>query len=266
MTSQPPLLPPFYPTEMTKAEAHPLLERIVTSYPQLADLGQAFFDPAIEAVLGPELVQLLHNMRAVMLWREHCHHTRQPPSDAEMTYFHNLAWRTRFLALNLPYEAAVHQPTHRQQGMREPCRLAILIFWNACNQVNRPGSPLYRTLAAQLQTAFQPALTASNLWGPSDLWELLDEHLHGMLLWILLLGAFITHDVALQGEADNDEVFFMRAIAEYLRVNLTKGRRLDWKEVEGTLKRFLYLEGIFGDNMQQIWVEVMELTAELTTQ
>lgn len=260
---------------MTKADVYPLLERIIASNPHLADLGQAFFDPSIEAALGQKLAQLIRNMRAIMLWREHYHHTRQQSSDSEMTYFHNLLWRTCYLALNLPYAAAAakssfenhyrdmppaaaHQSHHRHQGVQEPCRIALLIFWNACNQVNRPGSLLYRTLAAQLGMAFREGLAASNLQGSSSLWELFDEHLHGMLLWVLLLGAFITYDVALQGGADSDEVFFIRTIAEYLRVTSAKGKRHDWKETEGMLKRFLYLKDIFGNGMEQCWVEIME--------
>lgn len=268
---------------MTKAEAHRLLIRIVTSHSHLIELGQSFFEPSIEAALGPKLVQLLRNMRATMLWREHYNRTQQQPSIPEMAYFHNLSWRTHFLALNLPYvaaaaksnsenqqqdmlTAAAHQPNYQCQVLQEPCRLALLIFWNACNRVNEPGSLLYSTLAAKLEMALKEALPTSNLQGSSSLWELLDERLHSMLLWILMLGAFITHNVALQGGADIDEVFFMRNIADYMWVNFSQGTMRDWKETEGMLKRFLYVKEIFGNSMEQCWVEIMELTMEMTMQ
>ena len=260
ITGLPPVPAPFYPTEITKSEASSLLERISNSHPHLTDLGQAFFDSSTEAAISPELLQLLRNMRAVMLWREHYRKTRGNPSVAEMTYFHNLSWQTRVSALNLPFAKEARTLHHYSNAIDEPCRIALLIFWNASGQVAWPGSLLHRNLASMLEMTFKRILAASNVQATLSLWELFDEHLHDILLWVLLLGLFITHGIALEAGAYDSQAFFVSNIAQYQRMSSERCRRSnDWKDIEGVLGRFLYSKKVFASVMEQHWIETLEL-------
>ena len=270
ITGQPPIPPPVYHTEMTRAEAHLVLLRIIASHPHLADLGQAFFDSSVEAALGPKYIQLLLDMRAVVLWREHYHNKEQKCCDAEFVYFQNLSRNTRFLALSLGCAAAAETeesiltrttkdlPLSTRYGavdrrrvpeaLQEPCRIALLSFWNAYNQVSRPGALLYRTLATQLERALRTSLTKSTLLGYAQLWRLVDEQSKCVLLWILLLGAVMT-----QGEDNDSELFFLRSIAEYRQTFPSKDGLHGWPEARDILKRVLYLERVFGKSMERCY-------------
>ena len=257
---------------MTRAEAHLVLRDIVALHHHLTYFGQAFFDSSVEAALGPKLVQLFRNMRALTLWHEHYYYTRERPNDTEVTYFLNMSWKTRFLALNLPYavtpaatkvsrnigvsrQEKPYQAQYLQQSMQEPCRIALLIFWNACNQVNRPGSLLYRRLSAQLEIALKAVLPGSSHL--MSLWELLDKHLHKLLLWVLLLGAFITHDSGLHDGIDDNDTFLMQLV-EYVRLTSIDGKLYSLEEIERSLNQFLYLERIFGNSMGRLWARLTE--------
>jgi hypothetical protein len=253
---------PSYPAKITESEACSFLEHITASHPHLADLGQAFFDPSVETAIGPELLQLLRNMRGIMLWREHYRETRGNPSAAEMTYFHNLSWHTRFSVLNLPFTKAVCTLHDCSNAIEEPCRIALLIFWSASDQAYPPASLLYRNLASRLGMTFKEILAVNKLHGSLCLWELFDEHSHDILLWILLLGAFITHGMALETGGDDSQIFFVSSIAQYQRMSSKKSKRSDWKDVEGVLEGFLYSARVFASVMEQRWVEALALAAE----
>ena len=177
-------------------------------------------------------------MSTFISWREYYHLSRSHPNPEEMDYIHALHWRSHFSALNFPFE-----PQHAQNNMQEPCRIALLIFCNTNNQINQPGSVLYRTLAAQLSDTLERSVLES-FW----------ESSHGILMWILFLGAFIT-------EGQPESRWFVMNIASGLR-NIQINW---WAEMETILLRFFYLERIHQNAFEQIWNDAIELSSCCST-
>lgn len=196
-------------------------------------MGQAFFDPNIKNILGPRLVSVFQDMTTFILWREHHHLNRSHPNLTQMDYCQSVSWTSHFAALNLPFE-----PQDKPNNMQEACRIAFLIFWNASNAVNRPGSILYRTLAAKLEHALERSVLQS-----------FRERALGMLTWILLLGAFIT-------DGQPESAWFITEIGCGLRDK----ERTTWREMEAILLQFLYLERIYQKKFELIWNDAIELS------
>jgi hypothetical protein len=255
---------------MTIREAHALIDYIVMSHPDLTDVGNAFFLPSIEAVVGRKVGQLCRNMRAFLIWREFRQQNNtnlQAFGRSESIYFYSLLWKTLFLALNMPFTHAqdpqrtLEVPSSNGElaniphtPLQEPCRVALLIFWNACNGVNQPGSLIFQTLASLLRSALEDMLEASNMSCLSTIWSHFAVELHGLLLWIILMGAFVTHDVSTpRSEQGLDEVFFSEVIVEFQQRSTRMGSMMRWEEVEEVIKPFLYVDRILADRMRSCW-------------
>jgi len=111
-----------------------------------------------------------------------------------------------------------------------------------------------------LEMTFKRILAASNVQATLSLWELFDEHLHDILLWVLLLGVFISHGMTLEAGANDSQAFFVSNIAQYQRMSSKRCKRSnDWKDIEGVLERFLYSKQVFASIMEQHWVDTLAL-------
>ena len=191
----------------------------------------------MEAMLGPHLVSIFRDISICTLWQEYYRLTSNDLGMAQMDCFNCLRWRSHFLVLNLPFENQ-----HVNNNLRGPCRIALLVFYNANNQVSQPGSLLYRTLAAQLRNALEEPVRY-HFW----------ERFQGLLAWILLLGAFIT-------EGEPECGWFSMNITSLLQ----RIGRTSWNQVEPILRRFLYLERIFQAGFARIWNSAVGSLTEST--
>ena len=236
ITGDPPIPPPLHGATETMGKEFDTFASISCASSRLRQLGQAFFEPQIKEILGPQLVSIFRDMSTFISWREYYHLNRAHPNPEEMDHIHAIHWRSHFSALNFPFES---QPM--QNDMQEPCRIALLVFWNTTNQINQPESVLYGTLAAKLSDALEKSILES-FWETSQ----------GMLAWILLLGAFVT-------EGQPESRWFIMSIASGLR---NTGVIL-WAEMESILLRYLYLERIHQKAFEQIWKDAIKLSEQL---
>jgi hypothetical protein len=205
--------------------------------PDLKQLGQAFFDSKMEAMLGSHLVNIFRDIGICTLWQEYYRLAGNDLIMTQMDCFNCLRWRSHFLVLNLPFENQ-----HVNNNLRGPCRIALIIFFNANNQVSQPGSLLYRTLAAQLRNALEEPVSYPS-W----------ERSRGLLAWILLLGAFITEGEPEYGWFSMEITFLLQRIG-----------RTSWNEIKPILLRFLYLERIFQAGFARIWNSAVGSLTEST--
>lgn len=237
ITGDRPIPPPLCGATMAKVEGRAASTPISNANPDLKQLGQGFLDPEMEAILGPQLVSIFRDMSIFILWGENYRLSSTDPGIARMDFFNCLRWRSHFSALNLPFEKQ-----HAPNNMQAPCRIALLIFWNANTQVNQPGSLLYRTLAAQLRNALGKLVLYSS-W----------ERFQGLLAWVLLLGAFIT-----EGEPE------CRWFAMNITSLLQNTGMTPWHEMEPILRRFLYLERTFQTGFERIWNKAIDFLTDST--
>ena len=172
------------------------------------------------------IVGVFQDMTSFILWRDYYHLIQIQPSPAQVDYLQGLHWRSHRTVLNIAFELG-----HVQNEIQEPCRIALLIFRNASNQVNRPGSVLYQTIATRLVRA----LSTTDL-------QSFQGRFPELLTWLLLLGAFIT-----VGQPEYQ--WFARSIAS----NLRHREVCSWDETESVLLRSLYVRRIFGRTFAQAW-------------
>jgi hypothetical protein len=251
---------------VTGREAHALIHLITTENADLAHMGIGFFNPAVEIAAG-KIVQLFRNMRAILIWRQYHNRTFLVADPGETAYFHNLQWKTVFLALNMPHAAArdaesssgMSSPNDTITGSRrvdddaplqELCRVVLLIFWNTYHEVSQPGSLIFKSLASLLKAAFRNLLRTNDLPSTAVIWRHFPVELHGLLLWLVLMGAAITHCGTAQGtNQDDDALFFSQLISDFQLRSPRASRGMQWEGAESLIKPFLYVERVFKGRM-----------------
>lgn len=229
---------PIPPPTPSDGEQDPSSSR--NAGPEHQMLEDNLFDPVTRQVLDQDLTQSFLEMRAFVHWREHHIVSEQQPSSIDSEQFHFLCWRAQYLATSQPFTNQSGSP----HPLQEPCRIAALVFWNASTQINLPGSMIYRTLASQLTVALHEAPCTPFIW----------EHCHDILIWILLLGAFIT-----EGQSENQ--WFIMEIAHGMEYTSTIV--LSWKQVEDIVTRFLYIDRVFAMGFESTWDRVLALSENL---
>jgi hypothetical protein len=149
---------------------------ILGTDPHLKDIGKGILNPEVIAMFDCKMIQAFRDLREVILYREyfHCNECTLPVDEVE--YFNNKSYHLRYLALTIPFERQTHT-TYKQ----EPCRIALLIFWNANYLTCQPDSALFRALTTQLKSTLEQS-DLELFWGPH----------HTLLMWVLFLGAHIS--------------------------------------------------------------------------
>jgi hypothetical protein len=225
-------LPPAPPSSNLQVSPS-LFDMIVSDCPPyLRDLGTALLMPAVAALFNWQLNQAFQDLREVVLYREHYHHKECPPPGAELDHFNIKSYNIRYLVLTIPFQ--MQTPVSNKQ---EPCRIALLIFWNANYLVGGPDSALFRHLTTQLKVALEK----------SDLQDFWVPHTE-LLMWALFLGAHISAG---------------RQERPWFVMNLAGGARLlkvyEWTEMRAILLRFFYIDRVYRKSFEEVWQEASVL-------
>lgn len=220
-------------------------------YPTLRETGHDVLDSKFRACLPPTLIKAFREIREHIILNEYFQRTTQAPTVTQAAYMYNKCCNSQFLAVRSAVskkddemdKGADVDTDHDPQtpGFQEPCRLALLIFWNANTQLHRPDSLLYQTLALSLKSALEQT-HIRHLW----------EESFSVSMWICLLGAFATTD-------DGERPWFISRMADGMQI----GGRTDWEWMRRMLHRLFYLEHIYRDDFEQCWMDACEIaTAE----
>jgi len=188
--------------------------------------------PDMDTVLDWRILQAFKDMTDVVQYREYYHEKQRQPVAQELEYVNAKSYQFRYAVLSVPFE-----PRLPVSDKEEACRLALLIFWFCNYQLSQPDSALSRTLTGQLKTA----LLGSDLKG---LWK---PHFE-LLAWVLLLGTFIS-------AGQRERPWFVLNLARVARVL----RLSDWCATVTLLRKFFYIDRIYGKGMQESWEEAMML-------
>ncbi|KAJ9606594.1 hypothetical protein H2200_008602 [Cladophialophora chaetospira] len=207
---------------------------------QVAKLGLAFFSLDMQTILGPELTNAFQSMRTFTLWKEQHYSDCPQVGPDEFNYFHSWCWNSLHLVLGLPYqEASLQGNDDRKGSLREPCRIALLVFWLSITELHNPGSMIYRTLALRLKSALQRCPSEPPAWTDSNM----------AVFWLLLLGASIT-------DGQDEYHWFLTGIAEEMR---RRDNSLSWEVIENVVARFLYMEKLFRAGFKDAWDRAVQL-------
>lgn len=217
-----PIPTPLVATEIGEVQAIPSIAFEI--YPILGEIGQAFVDNNFTKYLSQYLTQAYSSMRAVVILMEYLQKSQRPPTALQKSFYHCKVLNCHFLATQSLFEDDV-------TDIQEPLRLALLIFWNATTQLN--ASMLYRTLAIKLKSSLEGKKFETS-WASNT----------PILLWILLLGAFMS-------TGQPEYTWFISQIAE---VSQRAGGK-DWLWLKAMLQRFFYFEGIFEPSFKRSWEE-----------
>jgi hypothetical protein len=201
---------------------------------QVAKLGLAFFSLDMQTILGPGLTNAFLSMRTFTLWKEQHFSDCPQVGPDEFNYFHSWCWNSLHLVLALPFQEASVQTTDDRRGsLREPCRIALLVFWLSITELHNPGSMIYQTLALRLKSALQRCPSVQPAWTDANV----------AVFWLLLLGASIT-------EGQDEYSWFINRVAEERR---KRDDRLSWEQMEDVVARFFYMEKLFGRGFKRAW-------------
>jgi len=231
-------LPPAPPSSSLQIPS--LLFDTITSNAQFTyrDIGTAILEPSVTSLFDWQLAQAFRDLREVMLYREYYQFQSQAPPPAELDHFNIKSYNLRYLILTLPFQMV--PPASDKQ---EPCRLALLIFWNANYMVANPDSALFRALTTQLKVALEKS-DMQGVWGP---------HFE-LLMWVLFLGAHISG-------GQRERPWFV--------LNLARGARIlklgEWDNVRKMLLRFFYLDRVYQKSFQEAWQEAKMLQSVFET-
>lgn len=230
ITGGSPIPPPLLRMAMASIDTYANFTRTLKKLPCLAYIGQAFYEPEITAVLGTTLASLYHDLRIFILWREYHHLNGTIPSSSEIDFFHALHWRSHYKAVQL-----LHDGELRHNGRQEALCVGLLIFRASAYQVIRPGMILF----CHLSTLLIHSLENSDIH--SWCMESHDQAL--LLVWLLLLGALITRE-------QSEHQWFLDTLVSVLQCT-----EIDctWAEMQGEIKRFLYLDRIFRVIFESTW-------------
>lgn len=214
-------------------EVRTIFSTAFEAYPSLREIGCEFTHNEVTACLDWKIVKAFEEMREYVILREYFQRSQRIPTASQAVYFPNKCVNCHFLASRSPLANEIIA-TNRQ----EPCRLALLIFWNANTQLNGPESVLYRTLASQLKSALE-ITDLQTFWQKS----------FPVLMWIFLLGASVSSD---------------RAERPWFLANMAEGMRLSgwtqWEWMRTILLRLLYLDNIYREVFERNWEEASALT------
>lgn len=219
-----PSCPPL--EESPSAEISQLIARALHQDPNLTKVGVGFFANPVVGILNVTLRAAVKEMRQTIILREYLRCGRERPSHYQSSYFHSKCMKGHFLVLTGEIVLEGHIG-----WLREACRLALLIFWNANTRLHGHNSILYHRLAANLKAA----LLATDS-------DRLDDQYWLLLIWIGFLGAFISrHDL--------DRPWFVTMISRLAGARPS----ISWNELSVELVQLLYLENIYGQGFKQIW-------------
>lgn len=113
------------------------------------------------------------------------------------------------------------------------CTIAVLLFIYTSIQRWSPYSPLVRIIVGQLQRSLTDANQEALL--------VLDPNL---LLWSLFIGAYASH-------GQNTRPWFVALIRKISKSLLA----CSWTHVQACIMRCYYIDGLFGEAFEQIWLE-----------
>lgn len=198
--------------------------------PSLKRLGSSLTQPSIIPSIGESLFQAFQSIRQYIILREFYVQTGKILSPENTACFHQLSWIALYSALRIPFDGPV-----AREKMAEPCRLALLIFWNANNQLNGPRSLLYTTLAQHLRQALRRIETDIMFDRSPKIW-----------MWILLLGAFISYG--------NVRAWFLSRMAHFIHRN-----QISWQRMRLDLLDLFYIESIYEAGFSKSWQEAESL-------
>jgi hypothetical protein len=196
----------------------------------------------METILGSELTNAFLSMRTFTLWKEQHFSDCPQVGPDEFNYFHSWCWDSLHLVLALPFQeakASSQSNDDRRGSLREPCRIALLVFWLSITELHNPGSMIYRTLALRLKPALQRCPSEPPTWTDSNM----------AIFWLLLLGASIT-------EGQDEYSWFITRISEERR---RRDDSLSWEQMENVISRFLYMGKLFRRGFQTAWDRASQL-------
>jgi len=224
--STPPIRPPTF--ESGNLDAGATIAHAAATFPELRELGVAFFDPTVADFLDGELLRSVRDMSHWITYREYCLACDRHASPSETTHFHGKLWNALFRICN-----SLHQQGSSMDGRQEVCQIVLLICCMPGVELNGPGSALYRAFSARLTSAFRRV----------DLIAFWKTAPH-VLLWTCLFGAAIS-----------------RGLPEYpwFVANMSIGVKLTgataWVDMRKVLLRLFYLERVDGEILRNIWQE-----------
>lgn len=229
ITGNAPVAPPASTCESEHLDQS--FEVAIQSRPSHRRLGSAFRDPSMSLALGHSLWCAFQNMREYVIFREFQLRSGDSLPLCEAMHFHSKAWNAYYSALRIPFDERT-----ATDEIAEPCRVAMLIFWNANNQLNGPDSLLYTSLAQKLRHGLEMVEL-----------DVFYERYPKVLLWTLLLGAFVS--------SKPRRTWFLTQIAHVLSRD-----NISWQEMRLHLLDMLYIESIYEVGFAQCWEEAVVLT------
>ena len=224
------MLPPAPPTALLPALPDSLVKAIQQDLKDdTKAMGTAVLSYQVSTLFDWKIEQAFRDLREYVQYREYYHEQQLPPRPDELECIDAKSYQLRYAVLSLPFES--RPPTSVKQ---EPCRLALLIFWSAQNQVLRSNFAYYRNLTARLVAALQ-ASDIKSLWDPY----------FELLVWVLSMGAYIS-------AGQRERPWY---VLNLLRTTILLAIE-DWESMRAVLIRHFYVDRIFSQGMQELWDEV----------
>jgi hypothetical protein len=223
------LRPTFPLTEHWRTQFENLSAEKFRPTPDLVSIGVGIFNnDAVTKNLSPRLLKCLHALRNLYNIIDKTDSIR----DTDHILFKHIedSIITEHRLCSLPFEE--DEPSALENALQECVRISALIYSNIGMWTAPPAFGITGILARRLKSGILRLDLRNSFW-------------HGLLVWMLLMGAYIS-------TGQHDQRWFLTKLAFLAEIKNLK----EWSEVRLLLKEFFYTDEMLGKALELIWNDV----------